>query len=77
MLLTSPNLYIIQAVCFAEKTDTRPILQAVKVWLQLADFRKTNCAFQIRFDKRTIQIFMTFLLSERRVVKNAKNFYPK
>jgi len=28
MLLTSPNLNIIQAVCFAEKTDTRPILQA-------------------------------------------------
>ena len=60
MLLTSPNLYIIQAVCYAEKTDTRPILQAVKAWLQLADFRKTNCEFQIRFDKRTILIFMTF-----------------
>ena len=61
MLLTSPNLYIIQAVCFAEKTDTRPILRAVKVWLQLVDFQKTNCAFQIHFDKGTILIFMTFV----------------
>ena len=60
MLLTSPNLYIIQAVCFAEKTDTRPILQAVKVWLQLADFREANCAFQIRFDEGTILIFHDF-----------------
>ena len=46
---------------FAEKTDTRPILQAVKVWLQLTDFRKTNCAFRIRFDKGRILIFMIFL----------------
>ena len=62
MLLTSPNLYIIQAVCFVEKTDTRPILQAVKVWLQLRIFGKLTlqCAFQIHFDEVTILIFMTF-----------------